>query len=140
MVVHYYARPIVVVPHPLLSAECAALSAGPVVIGWDGSAGSETALSAAARLLPERDLLLVSVEDDTAPAPTAEEVLGRKVSQLNVGRRRGLHAPTVADALITTARERSAAVIVVGSRGRSAAFEIVLGGVAMATLHRQSAP
>jgi hypothetical protein len=36
MVVHYTPRPVLVVPHPLLMAEHAALAAGPVVVGFDG--------------------------------------------------------------------------------------------------------
>ncbi|MFC7530093.1 universal stress protein [Actinoplanes sp. GCM10030250] len=40
------------------------------------------------------------------------------------------------DGLAIAARDRKAAVTVLGSRGRSAVREIVLGSVAMSTLHR----
>ncbi|MGB3231661.1 MAG: universal stress protein [Mycobacterium sp.] len=144
LVVHYCARPMVVVPHPMLSTEHAALADGPVIVGWDGSAGAEKALAAAMRLLPDRDLLLVSVDaDDTVdePSPVDAEVLGdRKVERLNVERGRGFSAHACADALLNTARDRDAAVIAVGSRGRSAARKILLGSVAMATLHNAERP
>ena len=144
LVVHYCARPMVVVPHPMLSTEHAALADGPVIVGWDGSAGAEKALAAAMRLLPDRDLLLVSVDaDDTVdePSPVDAELLGdRKVERLNVERGRGFSAHACADALLNAARDRDAAVIVVGSRGRSAARKILLGSVAMATLHNAERP
>ena len=144
LVVHYCARPMVVVPHPMLSTEHAALADGPVIVGWDGSAGAEKAFAAAMRLLPDRDLLLVSVDaDDTVdqPSPVDSEVLGsRKVERLNVERGRGFPAHACAEALIDAAREHDAAVIVVGSRGRSAARKILLGSVAMAALHNAERP
>ncbi|MGB3353243.1 MAG: universal stress protein [Mycobacterium sp.] len=143
LVVHYSARPMVVVPHPMLAAEHAALSDGPLVVGWDGSPGAEAAFTAAARLFPERDVLLVSVDTDTAtdPPPVEADVLGgRKVTRLRVERGRGLRAHAVADALIVCAADREAAVIVVGSRGRSMAREVMLGSVAMATLHKAERP
>ena len=71
MAVHYSRKPILVAPHPLLSTDHAALADGPVVIGWDGSPGSQTALTATERLLPERTLLLAYVDDDTTPDATA---------------------------------------------------------------------
>jgi nucleotide-binding universal stress UspA family protein len=55
----------------------------------------------------------------------------------------GTHGPTgraVAGALAKCARDRGAAVVVVGSRGRSAVEEIVLGSVAIATVHHAYRP
>jgi nucleotide-binding universal stress UspA family protein len=46
----------------------------------------------------------------------------------------------VAASLADYARRRAAAVLVVGSRGRSAMREILLGSVAMATLHHAYRP
>jgi nucleotide-binding universal stress UspA family protein len=142
MVVHYCARPVVVVPHPMLAAEYDALSDGPVVVGWDGSAGAETALAAARRLFPQRDALLVSV-DDGATAELPDDPAGagaREVLRLSVDRGRGFHAHAVSDALMACARDRNAAVVIVGSRGRSAAKEILLGSVAMGTLRHSHRP
>ena len=137
-VVHYCPRPVVVVPHPMLAAEYAALPEGPVVVGWDGSDGAETAFAAATRLFPERDVLLVSVDEGTDATPPPSGVPGaggREVLRLNVDRGHGFHARAISDALIASASDRNAAVVVVGSRGRSAAREILLGSVAMGTLH-----
>jgi nucleotide-binding universal stress UspA family protein len=68
MVVHYTALPVVVIPHPLLTAEYAMLAHGPVVVGWDGSSGAQEALAAAGRLFPGRDVLRVCVDEgDDAP-------------------------------------------------------------------------
>ena len=143
LVVHYCDRPMVVVPHPMLEAEYAALPQGPVVVAWDGSPGAGRAFAAAARLFPARELLLVSVDADTDATPPAvdTDVLGnREVTRLDVDRGHGLFGRGVADALINCARERDGAVIVVGSRGRSLAREILLGSVAMATLHHADRP
>src|SRR4249919_3678599 len=72
IVVHYSPKPVIVAPYPLLSTDHAALADGPVVIGWDGSPRAQTALKATERLLPDRTLLLVCVDDDdTTPDATA---------------------------------------------------------------------
>jgi len=49
-------------------------------------------------------------------------------------------ARAVGDALSLCAKDRGAALIVVGSRGRSAARQILLGSVAMAVLHHAHRP
>ena len=49
-------------------------------------------------------------------------------------------ARAVADALAGFAAQRGAALIIVGSRGRSAWREILLGSVAMAVLHHGERP
>lgn len=131
LVVHYAAQPAVVVPYPLLAADYAALPEGPVLVGWDGSAGAENALRAAKRLWPGREVLPVSVALE-AERPAS----GTGAPVLRVPSRHDGSAPAIADALTAAARERDAAVLVVGSRGRSAVREIVLGSVAMSTLHR----
>jgi len=41
VVVHHAARPVMVVPCPLLSAEYAALIDKAVLVGWDGSTGAQ---------------------------------------------------------------------------------------------------
>jgi nucleotide-binding universal stress UspA family protein len=138
MVVHYTPRPVVVVPHPMLRAEHDALASGPVIIAWDGSAGARHALSAAARLFPTRELLAVSVIDDDEPIDSPAELSagpGRPVTLQQVKPGRGGRGRGVADALSSVARRHHAAAIVVGSRGRSAAEEIMLGSTAMAVLH-----
>jgi len=142
LVVRYATRPVLVVPHPLLAAEFAALGDGPVVVGWDGSANAQTAFAAAERLFPERDVLLVTVdEQDATPAPVdRSKAAGRQILTLNVEAGRGFHARATSDALIACANERNAAALIVGSRGRSVARDILLGSVAMGTLHHAHRP
>jgi nucleotide-binding universal stress UspA family protein len=138
MVVHYTPRPVLVVPH-LLADEWAALRTGPVLVGVDGSAGARAALAAARTLFPTRDLLSVAVDgapDDVAPPPPGAV----DVTRVRVPTGHGAHGRAVAGALADCARSRDAAVVVVGSRGRSAMAEIVLGSVAMATVHHAFRP
>lgn len=139
MVVHYSSRPVVVVPHPLLSAEYDALAEGPVVVGWDGSAGAQAAIDAAVRLFPARPVVTVSAgEDDEAAAPAAGP--DSRISHAHIGRGRGRQARATAAAIIAEADAREAAVVVVGSRGRSAVREIIMGSVAMGVLHQSHRP
>ena len=140
MVVHYCSRPVLMVPHPLLSAEYDALAEGPVVVGWDGSDGAYAALETAERLFPGRRIVAVSVEDAAdVPAPPGSAPGGR-VTHLHIGRGRGRQARATASAVVAAADDQDAAVVVVGSRGRSAVREIVLGSVAMDVLHHSHRP
>lgn len=141
-VVHYTARPVLVVSYPMLAAEYAALADGPVLVGWDGSPCAETAFTAAERLFPGRDVLSVSVADGEADPPQLDpsQAADREIVTLRVEGGHGFHARATSDALIACANERDAAVLVVGSRGHSAAREILLGSVAMATLHHAHRP
>lgn len=141
MVVHCCGRPVAVIPHPMLGSEYDALPDGPVVVGWDGSAGAETAFAAALRLFPQRDVVLASVDDGSAtpaaaPAPTG----GRNVRRLADLPSLAFGHRGIADALIGAANNENAAALVVGSRGRSAVQEILLGSVAMGTLHHSHRP
>jgi nucleotide-binding universal stress UspA family protein len=140
MVVHYTRRPVLVVPHPLLIAEYAALAAGPVLVGHDGSAGARIALETAARLFPTRGLLQVTVDDGHASEDATPDPGAAAATRLHVPGRHGPTARPVAGALAACARDRAAAVLAVGSRGRSAVQEILLGSVAMATLHHAYRP
>jgi len=136
MVVHYSSRPVLVVPHPLLSAEFDSLAAGPVLVGWDGSAGADAALAAAGRIFGGRDIVAVSIDDGAdIPAPADSSVTHTHVRPAGGRRSRG-----VAASMVAAAADHGAAAVVVGSRGRSAAREIVLGSVAMSTLHNCHRP
>jgi len=134
MVVHYAAQPVLVSPYPLLVADYAALPTGPALVGWDASAGAAAALEAAMRLMPGRQVVPVSVDIDVDPP--AGQFREPPSPVVRVRSRHEGSAPAIADALAAAAREREAAVLVLGSRGRSAVREIVLGSVAMSTLHR----
>ncbi|GIF45369.1 universal stress protein [Actinoplanes xinjiangensis] len=136
MVVHYARSPVLVVPHPLLEAERAVLDIGPVVVGWDGSPAAEFALAAVTRLFPGRAVLPVFAdggEEPAGPTPPGLVRLRRDGGRLESGRAN-------AAALADHARTEDAAVIAVGSRGRSALREILLGSSAMATLHHAHRP
>ncbi|WP_431920935.1 universal stress protein [Nonomuraea jabiensis] len=142
MVVHYTPRPVLVVPHPLLSAEQDVLANGPVLIGWDGSPGAEAAFAAAQRLFLGRDLVLVSVDGAQSPSPAGSQppVEGITVHRVDIASGSGPLGRAVAEALASAGRSRGAAALVVGSRGRSAVREILTGSVAMATLHHAHRP
>jgi len=160
VVVRHTPRPVLVVPRPLLTDEYAALRTGPVLVGFDASPGARTAAATAGRLFPDRPVVLVAAggdeaalsaaaepDDAAAPdtgplgaGPSSAGPAGAEVVTIPVARRFGSHARAVADALAAYARQRQAAVLVVGSRGRSAAREILLGSVARATLHHAHRP
>ncbi|MDN5917450.1 MAG: universal stress protein, partial [Pseudonocardia sp.] len=139
-VVHESPRPVLVVPHPMLTDERECAASGPVVAGWDGSAGARAAVCAAAALFASRELIAVTV------GPGVEEAVevadGRRITTVTVPEPLPVPGPGrgTAGALIGAARGRGAGVLVVGSRGRSALREIVLGSTAMATLHRAHLP
>jgi nucleotide-binding universal stress UspA family protein len=86
-----------------------------VVVGDDGSPGAARAMAAARELFPEREQVPVHAQDAGS---------GR----------------AVAEALVNRARSQGAGLIVVGSRGRSAGREIMLGSAAMALLHHADRP
>nr|WP_297422715.1 universal stress protein [uncultured Actinotalea sp.] len=136
--VHHADRPVLVVPYPLLSDDAAALPAGPVLVGWDDSSGSRRALDAARRLWPGREVLLGVVDQDADAAPVPADAPSATVLRLDSDAPGS--ATAVAAALAAGARAHGAAVVAVGSRGRSALREVVLGSVAMGTLHRAHRP
>lgn len=110
---------------------------GPVIVGWDGSTGAQAALAAAARLFPTRTLELASVDQDPQHAAATGDY---EVTSLTGERGHATAARTVAETLAGHARRRRAALMVVGSRGRSTVREVLLGSVAVATLHHAHRP
>jgi nucleotide-binding universal stress UspA family protein len=143
MAVHVSPVPVLVVPYPLLIDERAAVADGPVVVGYDGSAGARGALAAAASLLAGRRLVVVTVSAFGAEPPEDRELSAAGAADAEIAvvdgdRRSGEGA--VADALVRCAAERGAAGIVVGSRGQSAVRELLLGSVAMGVLHHAHRP
>lgn len=141
MVVHYATMPVLVVPHPLMSDEFEALAQGPVLVGYDGSAGSEVAVQTARRLFPHRRLLLAAVRDDNEKVPIGPAAEDLEVVTFSEPHRFGTpRDDAIADALIDCADRNDAAAVIVGSRSRSAVREVLLGSVAMATVQRSHRP
>jgi nucleotide-binding universal stress UspA family protein len=133
-VAHYSPVPVLVVP-PRDSRRAA--RSGPVLVGYDGSAGADTALTTARALWPTRRQIAASVGCQAVEKLPAERAVARAVLEPHGV---GASARAVADALAQHADRIGAAVIVVGSRGRSAHREVLLGSVAMATLHHGHRP
>ncbi|MGV0852663.1 universal stress protein [Mycolicibacterium phlei] len=134
MVVNHAAVPVVVIPYPLLSTEYAALPEGPVVVGWDGSEGAAQALAAARYLLPSRTVLAVTVGEEVSEAPPPD------VTHVFVEKPRGFHASSIAEPLVAAAALHGAATVAVGTRGQSKAKDLLLGSVAVGTLHQAHRP
>ncbi len=128
--VHYSPVPVLVVPYPLLESERDAAGAGPLLVASDGSDGAAHALGAARSLFPDRDVEVAAVGIEESEAEIVQ-LQPRGVT--SSGR-------AVAEALADHARQIDAAAIVVGSRGRAAHRELLLGSVAMATLHHAHRP
>jgi nucleotide-binding universal stress UspA family protein len=138
LVVHVSDLPVLVVPQPVVAGSDE-LASGDVLVAFDGSEGSRSALDCAATLFPGRNLVAATVDEaeDADPGSDVEVAAGTEVVALQST---GRGARGVAGALSDCATERGSGVVVVGSRGRSAAREILTGSVAMATLHAADRP
>jgi nucleotide-binding universal stress UspA family protein len=133
LVIHVSPVPVLVVPYPLTTSEWAAAASGPVMVGTDGSAGAARAIASAAALFAGRRQLLVAVaEPGPGPGPTAPD--GAELLTVPCSGRPG-SARATASTLAETAAARGAAVIAVGSRGRSTSRELLVGSVPRALLH-----
>lgn len=136
IVVHVSRVPVLVVPFPLTTAERAAAAAGPIVIAVDGSPVAERAAEAAARLFTGRALVRVVVGSSNEGESIGDD---QDTVRIPLHGRAGSER-AVAAALGEYATEHGAAAIVVGSRGRSASRELLLGSVAKAVLHHAHRP
>jgi nucleotide-binding universal stress UspA family protein len=164
-VLHHSSRPVLVVP-PLEDHA----GDGPVVIGYDGSEQARAAIERAGPLLAPRAALVVTawrsyadVSAAAALAAPANVVIGaeRQIDEeilrgaeamaaegAELARGAGLEAePRVERArgsawitLVDVARDAGAAVLLVGSHGRSALGSAVLGSVSLGCAHHAAAP
>ncbi len=150
-VVHAARQPVLVVPQ---RGQTSAQVPEPAsaLIAYDGSEGARAALDAAITLLAPCELLICHVEGRRAQDDMSDAMLdealerahaagceARVVPALGAGLTPGL-AGRAWHAITATARAEHAAVIVVGSRRRSAARELLLGSVAMGILHDADQP
>jgi nucleotide-binding universal stress UspA family protein len=142
LVAHVSTVPVLVVPQRTVDGEGDAPGSGPVLVGYDGSEGSRTALTAAASLFAGREFIIATVDDGEAD-PVRRDALsseGIGDAEVIVLEPDGRGTRGVGTALSRCADERGASAVVVGSRGRSAAREILLGSAAMAVLHEADRP
>jgi nucleotide-binding universal stress UspA family protein len=152
--------PVLVMRPPDRPAEPLGPAAGPVVVGVDGSPGSEVALSFAADEAARRDARLVvmyvwSVDASSTPASTYEEtegaaaeaaeaVLAKAVNEARAERpnldvqSRLVHALDTARTLIEASRE--AGLLVIGSRGHGGFTGLLLGSTSQALVHHAHCP
>ena len=142
LVVHHSPVPVLVVPHPLLTAEHEAVAKGPVVVGYDGSAGARAALAAAAARFPRRELLVVTAPDISAQAAELGEleIAGAPGAEIVVLEQDVHGERRAAAALVRYAQNAGAAALVLGTRGQSLQRDLLLGSVAMGVLHTAHRP
>ena len=137
-------RPVLVVPDPEPLPADGTLGPGPVVCGVDGSDEAQAAARVAARMADDLHtaLTLVSVRvpratgDDFAAALEAIAMttpMGDHVERLAV-------SGDPADELARAAADRSAALLVVGSRGRGPVRAALLGSVSAGVTRHSSRP
>ena len=154
---HHSARPVVVVPDPDRGASRpGAVCVGRLVVGVDGSAGSEVALAWAAGLASRAgaSVLAAHFHDplaDSYPHPeegvewrSHDEPEVRAMVQREADHGvdidltfRGAHR---VEGLLDLAEEVDAAMIVVGARGHASLHHVLLGGTAMELLHHSHRP
>jgi nucleotide-binding universal stress UspA family protein len=142
LVVHISTVPVLVVPQPAAGQDGDDLASGPVLVGYDGSEGSRRALADAASIFAGRRFVIATVDDGEADAARldAPGLEGVGDADVVVLEKSGRGTRSVAEALSRCAEEHGASVVVVGSRGRSAAREILLGSTAMGVLHEAGRP
>lgn len=132
---------------------------GAVVVGVDGSAGSDAALDAAAdaahregavlRVLGARDLSVLVMPEAYAQVQEIEETSQREHLAAALARAAQRHPGLAVEAVSVTGgsaaaalveESRTAQLVVVGTRGRGALTRAVLGSTSHAVLHHAESP
>lgn len=141
-----------------------------ILIAYDGSEGAKAAIEAAGRVFPGQPAVVLSVWRSIAAAASAsliaipaavatqaytemdEEAQRKAVEQAQEGAQAGsaaglearpsgvLATEEIWRAIVRAAEESDAAVIVVGSRGRSSVTSALLGSVSNAVVHNAERP
>jgi len=114
-----------------------------ILLGYDGSDGAKHALGVAAGLAKKLDRTLVLVYASDVSPNDGETVLAEAAA---AARNEGVEAELLiehtdsAEGLAHAARERGAAMIVVGTRGNPTLKGLVLGSVSHKLLHLSEVP
>lgn len=165
-VVNHAPCPVIVVH----GARGAAGAGAPVLLGYDGSDGAKRACATAARLFPSRAAVALHVWEPLSavasvpPVPGLQGVLREGLAEMDrigleqsanlaaEGARQageaGLRAEPLSEqregrawrAILDIARERDAAVVVVGRRGVSSAERALMGSISNAVVHHADRP
>lgn len=118
----------------------------PIVVGYDGSEHADRALDRAAEIAAaeEAELVIVSVEPPSLPAPDEEELAQANEALAKAEKRlagSGVRMRAVAargepaDEIIRVAKEVDAELIVVGTRGLNLLQRALLGSVSSDLIH-----
>ncbi|MGI8632362.1 MAG: universal stress protein [Solirubrobacterales bacterium] len=161
-------RPLLVAGRPPRDGEPETPPEGPVIIGYDASPAADSAISAVARLLRPRKVLVANVWNavDTSvgllaiPADIAQSAKAELRSRAQqestqiaeagaaIARERGLDAGPLPcrsrgaawETLLRAASDHDAAAVVVGARGRSRIASTVLGSTSAGVMHHARVP
>ncbi|MET0769328.1 MAG: universal stress protein [Solirubrobacteraceae bacterium] len=134
--------PVVVVGPQQYNADTTWLAPGPLVCGVDGSEESGRAVTAAIALAERlaAALTFVAVGDDHDARAAALEAAGRAAEASGVDAELAAVRGDPASMLSAAARERSAPLLVLGSRGRGPLRSAVLGSVGAAAIRCAPCP
>jgi nucleotide-binding universal stress UspA family protein len=133
-------------PTVIVPPSAGTIAEGPIMCAVDDSDGARAALATAAKLAERLgvQLLLVNAAhgDGDAPSAAGAELLAQLAFETGLGTNaeRILLRGEPAGAIVEAADAHTAAMIVIGSRGRGALASSVLGSVSAAVANRSACP